>query len=362
MPATPIANPFPGEDLLGTNPQFLQQVDAGWRHRLSLFTGRALSDTALDSEQLYRAGLLATLGQAVTPGVVNGLVASFDISGAATITTAAVSAGSNVAIPVSASAGFQTGQQALIDTGASQEQSQIIAIPDATHVVAASLTKTHASGVSVQFEPLLNPAAGTGAATTITSAIAAGNNLTITVADSTGFQAGQQAVIDTGTNQEQFQVIAIPDATHIVADALANGHAAGVAVAFEPGLHVTAGYGIAANGEDVYLLRDMHTKLSAIAVIDSVTGEAQQTFADYIKLPGNTNFAGILLLQPVLVQATAKTLGTGSSPVIVSGNLDASCDQDPDENAFADWQSRRCSAPGFCPLASHPYLACTEPA
>src|SRR5271165_6512585 len=100
MPATPITNPFPGEDLLGIEPQLLQQVDPGWRHRLSLFTGRALSDTALDSEQLYRAGLLATLGQAVSPGVVKGLVVSFDISGTATATTAAVTAGSNVSIPV----------------------------------------------------------------------------------------------------------------------------------------------------------------------------------------------------------------------------------------------------------------------
>ena len=73
MPANPITDPFPGEDLLGIEPQLSQQVDPGWRHRLSLFVGRALSDTALDSEQLYRAGLLATLGQAVSPGVVKGL-------------------------------------------------------------------------------------------------------------------------------------------------------------------------------------------------------------------------------------------------------------------------------------------------
>ncbi len=339
MPATPITNPFPGEDLLGIDPQFLQQVNAGWRHRLALFTGRALSDTALDNEQVYRAGLLATLGQAVTPGVVKGLVVSFDISGAATTTTAAVAAASNVSVPVVSSAGFQTGQQVVIDTGSNQEQFQVTAVPDPTHVVAATLSKAHNAGVSVQFEPLMNPAAGTGAATTITAAIAgAGQNITIAVGDSTGFQTGQPAVIDAGANQEQFNVVAIPDATHIVVDALANGHAAGAAVVFEPGLHVTAGYGIAASGEDVYLLRDLHTKFGALAVIDLVTGETQQSFADYIESSGSTSFAGILLLQPVLVQATAKTLGTGSSPVIVSGNLDASCDQDPDETAFADLQ------------------------
>ncbi len=187
MPATPIVNPVPGEDLLGIEPQLLQQVDPGWRHRLALFTGRALSETALDGEQLYRAGLLATLGQAVSPGVVNGLAVSCDFSAAAVLT-------------------------------------------------------------------------------------------------------------------------------------------------------VTAGYGISASGEDIYLLRDLKTTLSTLAVVDPVTGKAQQNFADYIKVPSNNSFAGILLLQPVLVQATGATLDTGSSPLIVSGNLNGSCEQDPDENAFADLQ------------------------
>src|SRR5215472_14695641 len=107
MPATPITNPLPGEELLGVDPPLQQQVDPGWRHRLALFTGRALSDTALDGEQLYRAGLLATLGQAVSAGVVKGLVASLEVSGTATVTTAAVAAGNKVSIPVSNSKGFQ---------------------------------------------------------------------------------------------------------------------------------------------------------------------------------------------------------------------------------------------------------------
>ena len=50
MPATPIANPLTGESLLGIEPQLLQQVDPGWRYRMNLFTGRALTDTALDGE------------------------------------------------------------------------------------------------------------------------------------------------------------------------------------------------------------------------------------------------------------------------------------------------------------------------
>jgi hypothetical protein len=70
MPATPITNPVSGESLVGTEPQLLQQIDPGWRRRINLFTGRALTDTALDNEQLYRGGLLATLGQSVTAGTV----------------------------------------------------------------------------------------------------------------------------------------------------------------------------------------------------------------------------------------------------------------------------------------------------
>ncbi len=76
MPTTPITDPVSGESLVGTEPQLLQQVDPGWRHRLNLFTGRALSDTALDNEQAYRGGLLATLGQSVSAGTVSGLALS----------------------------------------------------------------------------------------------------------------------------------------------------------------------------------------------------------------------------------------------------------------------------------------------
>ena len=82
MSATTIKNPLPGEDLIGIEPDLLQQVNAGWRRRLSLFTGRALSTTALEAEQVYRAGRLAMLGQAVTPGTISGLEAGLDTSGA----------------------------------------------------------------------------------------------------------------------------------------------------------------------------------------------------------------------------------------------------------------------------------------
>ena len=82
MPATPITNPVTGESLVGTEPQLLQQVDPGWRYRMNLFTGRALTVTALDGEQLYRSGLLTTMGQSVTAGTIKGLALTLDTSGA----------------------------------------------------------------------------------------------------------------------------------------------------------------------------------------------------------------------------------------------------------------------------------------
>ena len=80
MRAAQIKDALPGEDLIGIDPGLLQQVDAGWRQRLALFSGRTLSDTALTNEQQYRAGRLALLGQAVTQGTVQGLDLSVDLS------------------------------------------------------------------------------------------------------------------------------------------------------------------------------------------------------------------------------------------------------------------------------------------
>ena len=187
MPATQIAHPATGESLLGIEPQLLQQVDPGWRYRLNLFAGRTLTDTALDGEQLYRAGLLATLGQAVTAGVVKGLAFSID---------------------------------------------------------------------TTQADPVLT---------------------------------------------------------------------------------VTPGYGIAASGEDVNLLRTLQTHLSTIAVVDAASGLLVEQFQAYAsRLTAST--AGFFMLQPIIAQVNGQAFDTGAPPIVVSGNLGASCDQDPAEYAFEDWQ------------------------
>lgn len=192
MSATLIKNPLPGEDMIGIQPQLLEQLDAGagltWLHRLNLFTGRALTATALQSEQDYRAGRLATLGQLVTQGTVKGLELSADFSAA------------------------------------------------------------------------------------------------------------------------------------------------------DPVIQVAPGYGISASGEDVVLTRGLRTTLGSLEVIDPLTGNDIAAFPAYTQNAAHTTYAGVLLLQPITAQANGASLDTGASPLIVSGNLGASCDQDPEEYAFEDWQ------------------------
>jgi hypothetical protein len=186
MRVAQINDALPGEDLIGIDPELLQQVDAGWLQRLALFTGRTLSDTALTNEQQYRAGRLTLLGQAVTQGTVQGLELSVDLSAA------------------------------------------------------------------------------------------------------------------------------------------------------DPVLQLTPGYGIAASGQDVTLLRTLKTALSGIAVIDGQSGAYVADFKSYAA-PGQP-WSGILLLQAIVAAVPGSTVDTGSSNIIVSGNLDASCDQDPAEYAFGDSQ------------------------
>ena len=49
-------------------------------------------------------------------------------------------------------------------------------------------------------------------------------------------------------------------------------------------------------------------------------------------------WAGVLTLQAIVADVPGSAVDTGSGNVIVSGNLDASCDQDPAEYAFGDSQ------------------------
>ena len=73
MKLFPIKDPVAGEQMLAVEPVIARYPDVEWRQRLEYFTGRALTHTALRTEQNNRAGHLATLGQALSPGVVDGL-------------------------------------------------------------------------------------------------------------------------------------------------------------------------------------------------------------------------------------------------------------------------------------------------
>jgi len=73
MKLFPIEDPVAGEQLIAVEPPIARYPDADWRQRLEYFTGRALTHSALRLEQQGRAGHLATLGQALSPGVVTGL-------------------------------------------------------------------------------------------------------------------------------------------------------------------------------------------------------------------------------------------------------------------------------------------------
>ena len=73
MKTFPIKNPLKGEQVVDIHPALRAFTGPYWRRRLNNFTGRALTHTALRTEQDERAGLLATLGQMVSPGVFTGL-------------------------------------------------------------------------------------------------------------------------------------------------------------------------------------------------------------------------------------------------------------------------------------------------
>ena len=104
----------------------------------------------------------------------------------------------------------------------------------------------------------------------------------------------------------------------------------------DPVVLVTPGYGIAATGQDVALLRAMRTTLGSLAVIDGQSGAYLADFNAFAA-PGQP-WAGVLLLQAIVADAPGSAVDTGAASMIVSGNLDASCDQDPAESAFGDSQ------------------------
>ena len=79
MKVFPIESPLDGEQVVGVQPDLKTFTDQDWRRRLNNFTGRTLTHTALRIEQEGRSGRVAALGQLLSSGVVNGLVADLSV-------------------------------------------------------------------------------------------------------------------------------------------------------------------------------------------------------------------------------------------------------------------------------------------
>jgi len=79
MKVFPIESPLDGEQVVGVHPVLKRFIDQDWRRRLNNFTGRTLTHTALRIEQAGRSGRIAALGQLLSPGVINGLVADLSV-------------------------------------------------------------------------------------------------------------------------------------------------------------------------------------------------------------------------------------------------------------------------------------------
>jgi hypothetical protein len=75
MKVFPIKSPLQGEQVVGVEPSMDRFSERDWRQRVNNFTGRSLTHTALRTEQAGRSGRVTSLGQMLSPGVINGLEA-----------------------------------------------------------------------------------------------------------------------------------------------------------------------------------------------------------------------------------------------------------------------------------------------
>jgi hypothetical protein len=73
MTTKPLKGSAANEHILQVEPPLQPSVQAGWKSRPNLYTGRAVSAEALSAEQLTHSGHLALRGQMTAPGIVSGL-------------------------------------------------------------------------------------------------------------------------------------------------------------------------------------------------------------------------------------------------------------------------------------------------
>ena len=134
-----------------------------------------------------------------TPGVPQPC---FGTTTSAAIAPASAGTNSQVSIPVTDSSFFQPQDPVNVDVGVNEERTLVVSVPDGTHIVVASLSKAHASGIFVRL---------TGPISAVyiqcidgnTSAIFIGNKSTMVKATGVGCIAKLQPVAS-GTQPIEF--------------------------------------------------------------------------------------------------------------------------------------------------------------
>src|ERR1700733_9526974 len=111
----------------------------------------------------WRFGMMDDLQERFGSGVLNGSGGAA-VGYPSTLSTASVTAGNSVNIPVLNSANFSVGASVVVDTVASgvQEKSSIIAIPDATHITVMALANNHTTPFPVYSHVFTTPAGVSG--------------------------------------------------------------------------------------------------------------------------------------------------------------------------------------------------------
>ena len=70
---SPLREHFGDEHVVGVDPPIRPNTGTFWRRRIRPFTGRALSHTALEAEQVSQGGMQRLRGQSVSHGTIDGL-------------------------------------------------------------------------------------------------------------------------------------------------------------------------------------------------------------------------------------------------------------------------------------------------
>lgn len=79
MNVKPLTGTLNGEQIVGIFPPLSPIAQTVWTRRLNLYTGRALTAEALETEQGERTGRLSTRSQMVSAGVISGLEIALDV-------------------------------------------------------------------------------------------------------------------------------------------------------------------------------------------------------------------------------------------------------------------------------------------